>query len=206
MTLCSSSTARYGSSDERHKRRLRRERAARPGRPGRGRRSADRPTGQDRARASADREHRPRARRSTSTSWASTSSTRRAMSPGGARPATCCSCPPAVTTITSASTPGSRRMGLSNPTASPDCTTSRSTSRRANGSRRPSADSSTRAIPLRQLTDHGTHLAVYLSDPDGNDLELAWDRPFEEWRRYGSDDATAATRAFDLDALLSNRR
>ena len=36
-------------------------------------------------------------------------------------------------------------------------------------------------VPLRQLTDHGTHLAVYLSDPDGNDLELAWDRPFEEW-------------------------
>src|SRR6478752_9443036 len=25
-------------------------------------------------------------------------------------------------------------------------------------------------VPLRQLTDHGTHLAVYLSDPDGNDL------------------------------------
>jgi catechol 2,3-dioxygenase len=36
-------------------------------------------------------------------------------------------------------------------------------------------------IPLRQLTDHGTHLAVYLSDPDGNDLELAWDRPWDEW-------------------------
>ena len=61
-------------------------------------------------------------------------------------------------------------------------------------------------IPLRQLTDHGTHLAVYLSDPDGNDLELAWDRPFEEWRRYGSDDATAGDAAFDLDALLSSRR
>ena len=29
-------------------------------------------------------------------------------------------------------------------------------------------------VPLRQATDHGTHLAVYLSDPDGNDLELAW--------------------------------
>jgi len=37
--------------------------------------------------------------------------------------------------------------------------------------------------PLRQKTDHGTHLAVYISDPDGNDLELAWDRPFGEWPR-----------------------
>src|SRR3954471_7216922 len=35
--------------------------------------------------------------------------------------------------------------------------------------------------PLRQLSDHGTHEAVYLSDPDGNDLELAWDRPRDQW-------------------------
>jgi catechol 2,3-dioxygenase len=35
--------------------------------------------------------------------------------------------------------------------------------------------------PLRQLTDHGTHEAVYISDPDGNDLELYWDRPPSEW-------------------------
>jgi catechol 2,3-dioxygenase len=54
-------------------------------------------------------------------------------------------------------------------------------------------------VPLRQLTDHGTHLAVYLSDPDGNDLELAWDRPFEDWPR-GFADAT-----FDLDDLLAVR-
>jgi catechol 2,3-dioxygenase len=59
-------------------------------------------------------------------------------------------------------------------------------------------------IPLRQLTDHGTHLAVYLSDPDGNDLELAWDRPFEEWPGYESNDETAANVPFDLDALLSS--
>ncbi len=38
-------------------------------------------------------------------------------------------------------------------------------------------------VPLRQRTDHGTHLAIYLSDPDpdGNDLELMWDRPFDQW-------------------------
>ena len=61
-------------------------------------------------------------------------------------------------------------------------------------------------VPLRQLTDHGTHLAVYLSDPDGNDLELAWDRPFDEWRRYGSDDAPPNDGRLDLDELLSYRR
>jgi catechol 2,3-dioxygenase len=56
-------------------------------------------------------------------------------------------------------------------------------------------------IPLRQLTDHGTHLAVYLSDPDGNDLELAWDRPAGEWPRF--DDAAAFDGPLDLDELLA---
>ena len=60
-------------------------------------------------------------------------------------------------------------------------------------------------IPLRQLTDHGTHLAVYLSDPDGNDLELAWDRPFDEWPGYGPNDEMVSNVPFDLDELLSKR-
>ena len=58
--------------------------------------------------------------------------------------------------------------------------------------------------PLRQVTDHGTHLAIYISDPDGNDLELMWDRPFAEWPR--DDDghvAMAMDAAVDLDALVA---
>jgi catechol 2,3-dioxygenase len=58
-------------------------------------------------------------------------------------------------------------------------------------------------VPLRQLTDHGTHLAVYLSDPDGNDLELAWDRPFGEWPAYGAVDAPAIDAPLDLEELLA---
>lgn len=34
---------------------------------------------------------------------------------------------------------------------------------------------------LEGSSDHGTHEALYLSDPDGNGLELAWDRPREHW-------------------------
>ena len=52
--------------------------------------------------------------------------------------------------------------------------------------------------PLRQTTDHGTHLAIYISDPDGNDLELAWDRPFEEWP-LGEDGAVAMAMDDELD-------
>jgi catechol 2,3-dioxygenase len=59
-------------------------------------------------------------------------------------------------------------------------------------------------VPLRQLTDHGTHLAVYLSDPDGNDLELAWDRPYEEWPRF-EDGPAAFDGPLDLDELLAAR-
>ena len=57
--------------------------------------------------------------------------------------------------------------------------------------------------PLRRLTDHDTHLGVYLSDPDGNDLELAWDRPFDERPRYGDEDATAIDAPLNLDELLA---
>jgi catechol 2,3-dioxygenase len=59
--------------------------------------------------------------------------------------------------------------------------------------------------PLRQLTDHGTHLAVYLSDPDGNDLELAWDRPFEEWPRDEQGHvAMTLDSSLELGALLAH--
>jgi catechol 2,3-dioxygenase len=37
--------------------------------------------------------------------------------------------------------------------------------------------------PIRQTADHGTHEAIYITDPDGNDVELMWDRPVEAWPR-----------------------
>jgi catechol 2,3-dioxygenase len=30
-------------------------------------------------------------------------------------------------------------------------------------------------------SDHSTHEAIYLHDPDENGIELAWDRPREQW-------------------------
>jgi len=58
-------------------------------------------------------------------------------------------------------------------------------------------------VPLRQLADHGTHLAVYVTDPDGNDLELAWDRPFAEWPQFGVDGFAAFDLPLELDDLLA---
>ena len=37
--------------------------------------------------------------------------------------------------------------------------------------------------PIGGASDHGTHEAVYLADPDGNGIELAWDRDPATWPR-----------------------
>jgi catechol 2,3-dioxygenase len=58
--------------------------------------------------------------------------------------------------------------------------------------------------PLRQVTDHGTHLAIYVSDPDGNDLELVFDRPFADWPRDADGHVSMAMDGnIDLDALVA---
>ena len=36
-------------------------------------------------------------------------------------------------------------------------------------------------IPLQGASDHGVSEAIYLADPDGNGVELYWDRPEAEW-------------------------
>lgn len=57
--------------------------------------------------------------------------------------------------------------------------------------------------PLRQLADHGTHEAVYVSDPDGNDVELYWDRPFADWPRDAEGHITFTGADLDLTSLLN---
>jgi catechol 2,3-dioxygenase len=59
--------------------------------------------------------------------------------------------------------------------------------------------------PLRQLSDHGTHEAVYISDPDGNDLELAWDRPVEQWPVDADGHIPPIFGELDLEDLLTER-
>ncbi len=51
-------------------------------------------------------------------------------------------------------------------------------------------------------SDHGTHEAIYLHDPDHNGIELAWDRRPEEWPRQNG--TIAFTRkVLDFDSLLA---
>ena len=51
-------------------------------------------------------------------------------------------------------------------------------------------------------SDHGTHEAIYLHDPDFNGIELAWDRDQSEWPWKG-DRLSFVTRPLDFDSLLA---
>jgi catechol 2,3-dioxygenase len=56
--------------------------------------------------------------------------------------------------------------------------------------------------PLDAASDHGVSEALYLRDPDGNGLELYWDRPETEWPRTPEGHLAMYTRPLDLQALL----
>jgi catechol 2,3-dioxygenase len=51
-------------------------------------------------------------------------------------------------------------------------------------------------------SDHGTHEAIYLHDPDSNGIELAWDRDQSDWPRIG-DQLNFTRRPLDFDGLLA---
>jgi catechol 2,3-dioxygenase len=53
--------------------------------------------------------------------------------------------------------------------------------------------------PIGGASDHGTHEAIYLSDPDGNGIELAWDRAPSEWPSVAE---AMTNKPLDFDSLL----
>lgn len=60
-------------------------------------------------------------------------------------------------------------------------------------------------IELDGASDHGVSEAIYLRDPDGNGVELYWDRPREKWPRTPDGELAMFTRALDLDELLKEQ-
>lgn len=56
--------------------------------------------------------------------------------------------------------------------------------------------------PLTGASDHGVSQALYLNDPDGNGVELYWDRPKEEWPVDEKGNLKMVTEALDLNELL----
>jgi catechol 2,3-dioxygenase len=58
-------------------------------------------------------------------------------------------------------------------------------------------------IPLEGAADHGVSEAIYLRDPDGNGVELYWDRPRADWPRDAAGGLAMVTESLDLDDLLA---
>ncbi|SFV34963.1 VOC family protein [Thermoflavifilum thermophilum] len=56
--------------------------------------------------------------------------------------------------------------------------------------------------PITGASDHGVSEAIYLNDPDGNGVELYWDRPREQWPFLPDGSLHMYTRALDLENLL----
>jgi catechol 2,3-dioxygenase len=59
------------------------------------------------------------------------------------------------------------------------------------------------AYRLTRAADHGVSQAIYLNDPDGNGVELYWDRPREDWPFDKDGALLMGTDSLDLNGLLS---
>jgi catechol 2,3-dioxygenase len=57
--------------------------------------------------------------------------------------------------------------------------------------------------PIDGASDHGVSEALYLRDPDGNGVELAWDRPEDQWPRDVDGNLAMVTQPLDVEALLA---
>lgn len=57
--------------------------------------------------------------------------------------------------------------------------------------------------PLTGASDHGVSEAIYLDDPDGNGVELYWDRPENEWPKKADGSIEMYTHPLDIPGLLA---
>ena len=61
-------------------------------------------------------------------------------------------------------------------------------------------------IPIDGAADHGVSEAIYITDPDGNGVELYRDRPQSDWPRDEEGNLKMGNAPLDLKALLNERR
>lgn len=61
-------------------------------------------------------------------------------------------------------------------------------------------------IKLDGASDHGVSEALYLRDPDGNGLELYYDKPQEAWPYDEKGELQMYTRPLDLQDLLKSQQ
>ena len=59
------------------------------------------------------------------------------------------------------------------------------------------------SYPITGASDHGVSEAIYLDDPDGNGVELYWDKPQESWPLDTYGGLQMVTEPLDLPGLLA---
>jgi len=59
------------------------------------------------------------------------------------------------------------------------------------------------AYPFTGFADHGVSEALYLDDPDGNGVELYWDKPRSQWPFDENGHLQMVTEHLDLPSLLA---
>jgi catechol 2,3-dioxygenase len=57
--------------------------------------------------------------------------------------------------------------------------------------------------PLTGASDHGVSEAIYLNDPDGNGVELYWDRPKNGWPKNTEGKLWMGTAPLNMEGLLA---
>ena len=61
----------------------------------------------------------------------------------------------------------------------------------------------THGYPFTGFADHGVSEALYLDDPDGNGVELYWDKPRELWPTKNDGSIEMYTKPLDLVSLIA---
>lgn len=61
-------------------------------------------------------------------------------------------------------------------------------------------------LPLTGASDHGYSNALYLNDPEGNGIEIYWDKPKEEWDVQSDGTIVGITEMMDAEAALEASR
>ena len=61
-------------------------------------------------------------------------------------------------------------------------------------------------LALTGASDHGVSVALYLDDPDGNGVELYWDKPREAWPTTPEGQLDMGRAPVDLEALIAEGR
>jgi len=60
------------------------------------------------------------------------------------------------------------------------------------------------SVPIKRAADFYVLEAVFINDPDGNGIELSWDRPRDSWPEDWATPAGLGTpRPLDLDGLIA---